>query len=183
MADAQSHVDNTDGAEFVRLLTLYQPNIYLYIRSLVLNPDEAAEVLQETNLVLWEKRSQFEPNTNFLAWAFQIARFKLKQQRDQHNRKCPLFSDELVDELAVQSLRYGNENTELIDELRRCLARLTVRDRELVNHRYSSQATCESIAAVVERPIRWVYNALARIREELLDCMTRSSDVERRKRS
>lgn len=39
-------------ADFVQLLTRYQPNIYLYIRSLVLNPDVAAEILQETNLVL-----------------------------------------------------------------------------------------------------------------------------------
>ena len=58
--------------EFVGLLTGHQSDIYLYLRSLVLNPDEASDILQDTNLVLWEKRGQFQMGTNFRAWAFQI---------------------------------------------------------------------------------------------------------------
>ena len=82
MADsANSSADEARGAEFVRLLTVHQPDIYVYLRSLVLDPDEASEILQDTNLVLWEKRDQFEIGTNFRAWAFQIARYKLLQHK------------------------------------------------------------------------------------------------------
>jgi RNA polymerase sigma-70 factor, ECF subfamily len=173
--------DETRGAEFVRLLTLYQPNLFLYIRSLVLDPDDAAEILQNTNLVMWEKRAQFQSSTNFLAWAFQIARHKLREQQAQRKRRCPCFPDALLDQLALRTQRYVSAHSDLIDELRRCLAQLTATDRELIGHRYSSKATCESIAAAMGRPVRWVYNALARIREELLECILRASSTHPRK--
>jgi RNA polymerase sigma-70 factor (ECF subfamily) len=168
-------------AEFVQLLTRYQPNIFLYIRSLALNPDVAAEVLQETNLVLWEKRDQFERDTNFVAWAFQIARNKLKQHQDSRHRRGPLFSETLIDELAIQSSYYEQSNGDLIDDLRLCMAKLAVNDLQIITERYSSQATCESLAQTFGRPVRWVYNALARIREELLDCITSTSQTKTEK--
>ena len=177
MNHTHAHDDEASGAEFVRPLTLYQPNIYLYIRSLVLDPDEAAEILQDTNLVLWEKRDQFKNDTNFLAWAFQIVRYKLRERHVQRKRKCVCFSDALVDELALQASQRVSADSDLIDELRRCLAQLAATDRELIGQRYASQATCESIAKAIGRPVRWVYNALARIREELLDCVGRSSNT------
>ena len=79
--------DEARQAEFVQLLTTHQPDIYLYLRSLVLDPDEASEVLQDANLVLWEKRGQFQLGTNFRAWAFQIARYKLLQHQARPPRR------------------------------------------------------------------------------------------------
>ena len=128
---ADPHNDKASEAEFVRLLTLYQPNIFLYIRSLVLSPDDAPEILQETNLVLWEKHDRFECGTNFLAWAFKIARYKLKEQRSQNKRKVRCFSDALIDELALQSPQYVDSGN-WIDELNRCIAKLVAVDRELI---------------------------------------------------
>jgi RNA polymerase sigma-70 factor (ECF subfamily) len=169
------HEDDWSEAEFVRLLTLYQPNVYLYIRSLVLKPDDAAEILQNTNLVLWEKRRQYQHGTNFLAWAFQIARYKLREQHVQRNRNVPCFSDAFIDELALRASQRVDADSDLMDQLRRCVAKLTEADRELIGQRYSLQASCETIAQAFGRPIRWVYNALARIREELLTCVAESS--------
>jgi RNA polymerase sigma-70 factor (ECF subfamily) len=166
-------VDEPEGAEFVRLFTLHQLDIYLYVRSLILDLDAVAEIVQETNLALWEKRDQFEVGRDFRAWAFQFARNKLLQYRDQRKRKCVCFSDALVDELALQIPHYANADDELIGGLRRCIAELAAIDRELLSQRYTSSATCETIAGTVGRPVRWVYKALGRIRRELLDCMTR----------
>ena len=130
--------DQARQSEFVRLLTAHQQDIYLYLRSLVLDPDEASEILQDSNLVLWEKRGQFEIGTNFRAWAFQIARYKLLQHQAQRHRAGVCFSDALVDEL-VQEVSGGDEALgDLIDELRRCVAMLPARDRELIGRRYAA---------------------------------------------
>jgi RNA polymerase sigma-70 factor (ECF subfamily) len=172
-----AHNDALNEGEFVQLLTSFQSNLYLYIRSLTLNPDDIAEILQETNLVLWEKKEQFKRQTNFLAWAFQIARYKLLEQL-QRKQKSVCFSDAFIDELAVQA-SHCVETSELLDELHRCLTRLPPADYALVSQRYSTQATCEKIADAIGRPVRWVYKALARIREELLDCIAHSSDTRR----
>jgi RNA polymerase sigma-70 factor, ECF subfamily len=171
--DVNTPEDESHGAELVRLLTSHQLDLYLYVRSLVLDPHEVAEVVQETNLVLWERREEFGTIRDFRAWAFQIARNKLLQRRDLRKRKCVCFSDALVDELALQAPQYASIDNDLIDGLRRCVAQLAARDHELLGRRYSSQDSCESIAEVIGRPVTWVYNALRRIRHELLDCMAR----------
>jgi RNA polymerase sigma-70 factor, ECF subfamily len=164
-------------AEFVRLLTSHQRDIYFYVRSLVLDLGEVEEVVQNTNLVLWEKRAQFETGRDFRPWAFQIARHKVSEQRAQYKRNSVRFSDALIDELALQSPQHAKVDNELTDDLRRCIAQLPARDRELLNQRYSSLASCERIAKAVGRPIRWVYNTLNRIRQELMDCMAQHTNA------
>lgn len=173
--------DDAHGTEFVRLLTSHQRDIYLYVRSLVLDPDEAEEIVQDTSLVLWEKRDQFEMSRDFRPWAFQFARYKVSERRAQRQRKCISFSDALVDELAAKAPQYAKTNSDLRDDLRRCIARLTANDRELLNQRYTSLTSCECIAEAVGRPVRWVYKALNRIRQELADCIAqhRSAGRER----
>lgn len=180
VADNESMPDDeARGAEFVRLLTLHQLDIYLFVHSLLPDPNEAAEVVQETNVALWEKRNQFDTSRDFRAWAFQFARNKLLQYQEQRRRKCVCFSDILVDELALRAPQYAKADSDLIDGLRRCVAQLPVRDRELLGQRYSSMATCETIGRLVGRPVTWVYNALRRIRQELLDCMARHANTRR----
>ncbi|MBN1395252.1 MAG: sigma-70 family RNA polymerase sigma factor [Pirellulales bacterium] len=180
MADALPN-DETNGAEFVRLLTAHQPDIYLYLRSLVLDPEEASEVLQDANLVLWEKRSEFQLGTNFRAWAFQIARYKLLQHQGQRKRACRCFSDALVDELMLQASEGETALGEMIEDLRRCIAMLSPRDRELIGRRYAPRETCQSVARSVGRPVRWVYKALGRIRQTLLECVMREAAARRSK--
>jgi RNA polymerase sigma-70 factor, ECF subfamily len=167
--------DEARQAEFVQLLTAHQPDIYLYLRSLVLDPDEASEILQDANLVLWEKRGQFELGTNFRAWAFQIARYKLLQRQAQRHRAGVCFSDALVDELTLEMSGGEEALGELIDELRRCVAMLSARDRELIGRRYAPRATCDSVAQALGRPVRWVYKAVSRIRKALFECIRRES--------
>jgi RNA polymerase sigma-70 factor, ECF subfamily len=168
---ANTSDDDAPGAEFVRLLTSHQRDIYLYVRSLVLDPNEVEDIVQNTNLVLWEKRDQFDKSREFRPWAFQIARYKVLEHRAQRKRKCVCFSDALADELALKVPQYARAGSDLINDLRRCVAQLAARDRELLNQRYSLLANCECIAKAVGRPVNWVYKALNRIRQELVDCM------------
>ncbi len=159
--------------EFVRLLTQRQPDIYLYIRSLLADPHEAADVLQEVNLVLWEKREQFRIDSNFRAWAFQIARYKVLQHAAHRAKACVRFSDVLVDELAAEADRRQGELDSMASRLHDCLNALSAGDRDLIRKRYSPRATGESVAAELGRPVRWVYRAVSRIRKLLFDCVNR----------
>jgi RNA polymerase sigma-70 factor, ECF subfamily len=171
--------DEAQGAEFVRLLTTHQLDIYLYVRSLVVDSNEVADIVQDTALVLWEKRNQVGEIRDFRAWAFQIARYKVLEYRAQRKRKGLSFSDALVDELALQAPRFADVNSELIERLQRCVEQLAARDQELLAQRYASQTTCETIAERLGRPVRWVYNNLSRIRRDLLECATRRADAGR----
>jgi RNA polymerase sigma-70 factor, ECF subfamily len=176
---ADQPIDEARRAEFVRLLTSHQLDIYFYVHSLVPDPNDAAEILQDTNVVLWEKCGQFDVARDFRPWAFQVARYEVLKYRTKRKRKCLCFSDALVDELALQAPAYAAVDDDFIEDMRRCVAQLPATDREVLNRRYSSEAPCESIAEAVGRPVRWVYKALSRIRRELLDCMARHTNARR----
>ena len=63
--------------EFVLELTQAQQRLLSYIYRRVANREQAQEVLQQTNLVLCRKANEFEPGTNFNAWAVTVAQWTM----------------------------------------------------------------------------------------------------------
>ena len=82
MAQNSKLDDPSRTEEFMRLFTHHQRHVYGYIRGLVPSLVEAEEVLQQTNLLLWEKFDQFQPGTNFRAWACKVAYLTVLKHRD-----------------------------------------------------------------------------------------------------
>jgi RNA polymerase sigma-70 factor (ECF subfamily) len=73
--EADREIEPGSEGCFVELYLRHQRSIYAFISRLVQNYDESEDLLQKTGLVLWRKFNQFEPGTDFLAWARQIAKF------------------------------------------------------------------------------------------------------------
>ena len=62
---------------FVEHLTDQQRDLYAYIMTLLPRVQDADEVLQETNRILWTKRADFREGTSFRAWACRIAHYQV----------------------------------------------------------------------------------------------------------
>ena len=87
--------------EFVRLLTGEQTSLFAYIATLLGDVNDASNVLQQTNMVLWKKADEFAPGTSFHAWARKVAYFQtLAYIRDKKRDKL-VFDEELVLQLAA----------------------------------------------------------------------------------
>jgi RNA polymerase sigma-70 factor (ECF subfamily) len=82
---------------FVRLLALCQRRIFVYAMSLLHDPDDAEDVLQETNLVLWKKFKEYEPGTDFARWASRIAYHEALRVRRKKGRSRQRFSDDFIE--------------------------------------------------------------------------------------
>jgi RNA polymerase sigma-70 factor (ECF subfamily) len=128
-------------AEFVGEIGRHQAALRAYIISLMPGMDGVSDVLQETNLVLWEKRAKFRPGTNFGAWAFTIARFEVKTHRRRLRRAgLTLLDEDLAERLAMclaeRHLERPEEADDRLHALDKCLGRLAGGDRELIEHRY-----------------------------------------------
>jgi len=65
-----------DPLEFVRLLTDHQDALRALVYSFLPNHPDVKDLVQEINVVLWSRRSQFRLGTNFGAWASRVARNK-----------------------------------------------------------------------------------------------------------
>jgi RNA polymerase sigma-70 factor (ECF subfamily) len=171
--------------EFVRLLTENQRPLYVYILSLIGNPGDADELLQETNLVLWRKIEDFKPGTNFSGWAMRTAHFEVLAYRKRRQREQLRFAPELVDVLADEGTEWAEDFDAKRRALTTCLSRLNETDRELLRLRYGLGSTAASksideIASKVGRTVQATYQVLHRIRTSLLDCMRRRLAAEER---
>ncbi len=162
-------------AEFVRLLTATQPDIYMFIRSLVFDGDGAADILGESNLTIWAQREQFALGTNFRAWAFQIARHRVLQWQQRHQRERAVFSTVLFDELADYAERHAESESQRLEDLHHCMKKLSPDDSALIERRYSPGSSAEKIAAEIGRTTQWVYKAVCRIRAALTRCIARQT--------
>lgn len=160
-------------AEFIKEFTRHQRPIFLFILSQISNPVEAEEILQETNLVIWNKFEQFEPGTNFKAWACQIARYEVLKWLDRNRRDKHYFSDDLMEQIAQEALEDSTEWELRREALTRCMKKLKPIDRELIQSRYAPGQTGKNLADEIGRPLNSVYQSLGRIRRVLLECIQR----------
>lgn len=160
-------------AQFVHELTSCQHWLRAFIRSLVERPDDADDVLQRTNLVLWEKSSEFAVGTNFKAWACRVARFEVMAFRKQHVRDRHQFSSELVDLLASDASEHVAILEDLRDYLEACLAETTSEQQRLLAARYTHGESVQSIAEREDRAAASVSTALYRLRQSLMKCIRR----------
>lgn len=159
--------------EFVQLFTRAQRPLYLFILAQVGSVQAAEEILQETNLVIWAKMSQFELDSNFGAWTRQIATFEILKFRQRRRRDKLTFSDEFLAAVADEVVVQSSELEQRREALRDCLTRLNDQDRRLIEHRYRPGSSGKDLAAALGRPANSVYQSLGRIRRNLLDCVHR----------
>lgn len=167
--------------EFVRLLTDHQASLRAYIISLMPGQSGAHDVLQETNIVLWEKRAKFEIGTNFTAWAFAITRYcVLEHRRKQRRDDILIFNDDLLQKLTLDPEQLAP--THLEDRqiaLESCLAKLDENDQQLINYRYTKGKSVEEYSEEVGKSAGALRVALFRIRTALRRCVTRQLANER----
>jgi RNA polymerase sigma-70 factor (ECF subfamily) len=159
--------------EFVQLFTRNQRRLYLFILSQVANTQDAEEVLQETNLIVWSKYHQFDVTTNFFAWSAQIATYEVLKFRQRKHREKLRFTDEFVDAVAQEVLERSDELERRRHALEHCLQKLRPDDRKLIHRRYQPGERGKFVAEDLGRPANSVYQSLGRIRRTLLECMQR----------
>ncbi|MBT8038430.1 MAG: sigma-70 family RNA polymerase sigma factor [Verrucomicrobiae bacterium] len=159
-------------AEFVGQITSHQAELHAFIISLMPGTEGAEDVLQETNLVLWEKRKTFKSGTNFRAWALQIARYKvLGHRRKLANLGYLIFDDELAELITEECEAEPDELTTRMKALKKCLARLNEPERQLIEHRYLTESNLVEFAEKSGRSADSLRVTLFRIRAGLKKCI------------
>ncbi len=166
--------------DFVALFSKGQQRVYAFILTLVPNWAEAEDVMQETNLVMWRKRSQFQPGTDFVRWGCQIAFFEVLKFRKRQKHDRLIFSDAFLSAVAEDTLALVDSLEVERNALSDCRKKLSLRDRDLLDRRYQPGATTKGVAAEVNRSVDAVYKALQRIRAALLSCVRRALAMEGR---
>lgn len=165
-------MDEPDKTEqFVQKIAENQNRLFGYAYSLLGDHSRAADVLQETNLVLWRKIEEFQPDKPFLPWAFAITRFQvLAQLRDQKRDRFLLDAD-LAEKLSDEAERQAKQVDDVREALRPCLGLLSATNRDLIERRYFRGMSIADVAEAVDRTVASIKVALLRIRRQLAECV------------
>jgi RNA polymerase sigma-70 factor (ECF subfamily) len=159
---------------FVRLLGQNQRRVFLYVMTLVPNWNDAEEIVQETNLVLWREFGQFALGTNFAAWACKVAFHQVLAWRKKKQRDRLEFSPAFLDAVAQEAATVADRLEQRSQALAGCIAKLPDVQREMLRLRYSDGLSIETIAKQVDRTVEAVYRALSRIRQALHACVSQT---------
>jgi RNA polymerase sigma-70 factor (ECF subfamily) len=164
---------NTSGPtpEFVQHLTASQSALYAFIVSLLGGVNDANDVLQETNMKLCRKCSEYDPAQPFLRWAYAFARFEVMACRKTKQRSRLVLDDSLVEMLAAEMDASAEEADSRLKILESCMERLSPRQRELIAARYGRGEAVQDIAARLSRPENAMAALFYRLRKLLADCV------------
>ncbi|WP_216893882.1 sigma-70 family RNA polymerase sigma factor [Nocardia alni] len=112
--------------------------------SLVGDPGRAEEIVQDTLLRLWQRQTVLnQPASNLRAWLFTVARNLAYDELRRARRRREFATDTQLDRPV------DDPCAQIADTLviRRALATLSLRHREVIVHAYYRRATTEAIAA------------------------------------
>ncbi|WP_411844855.1 sigma-70 family RNA polymerase sigma factor [Roseibacillus persicicus] len=162
-----------DGRDlFIPLFMASERRLRAFVYGMVPSQQDVDEVMQEVSIVLWKKFDKFEPGTEFIRWAYAVARFEVLAYRRKKARDRLCFSENLLELLANE---YEEERQVLEDErhaLAACLERLPASERELILTAYGKDLRINEIAEASGLTASSLYKRLNRLRKRLLDCVT-----------
>ncbi len=173
------HPDSFD-AEIVAELTKVQSALIIFVRSLMPGDPSAEEVVQQANAKIWQKRSDYQTETNFRAWAMAIARYEVLNYRKQQARDARLrFSDELEEIIAAEAMEFEGELQLQQTALQDCLNELKGESKRLLMSRYGSSETLVQYANRIGRSAGGLRVTLSRLRTALGNCIERKLRLDR----
>jgi RNA polymerase sigma-70 factor (ECF subfamily) len=138
-------------SRFIEALTRYQPVLEAFCHAQLANRADARDVLQETNVKLWEKSADWDPETGFLPWAFAVARFTILSHVRDRMRDRLVFDPDVVEIMVGECESAATDLPPRQEALGRCLQKLEAPHRSLLRDHYVSGRSLREIASNLGR--------------------------------
>ena len=162
-----------DDTRFIEALTRHQPALEAFCHANLANREDAREVLQATCVKLWQKAADWDPDTEFLPWAFTVARFTtLSHYRDQKRDRL-VFDEDVIQAMADEIEQAATVFDSRREALAKCMEKLDQSQRTLLHDHYTISLSLREIAEASGRSLSAVKMTLLRIRRQLSACIKR----------
>ena len=161
-----------NDSSFLRLFVKHEPSLRAYARSIVPDWHLVDEAMQESSVVMWQKRDQLQDESGFAPWAKVILRFKCLKQIEKLRFERPLLSDSMIATLSSRS----EEKTAVVEAERasafqKCFSQLSPEHQKLLLAPHTQQLSVKTIAEKKNRTVNSLYKAMGRIRKKLTSCI------------
>ena len=142
--------ENKRKKAFSTLVSLYSQRLYWHIRKIVLNHDDADDILQNTFLKIWKNIETFRAESGLYTWIYRIA---TNESITFLNKKRKTLSahEEINDYLLenIQADPYFNGN-KIQQKLQEAIALLPEKQRLVFNMRYFDEIKYQDMEKILD---------------------------------
>ena len=156
-------------------MLLYQNTdrtVYSFILSIMKNPQDAEEVMQETYMKIWTSASSYQSQGKPLAWVFTIARNLCYMRFREQKMKADVALEDLAENEEGEycaPLEQAADRKVLLD----ALGRISREERQIVLLHAAAGMKHREVAEALQMPLATVlskYNRSMKKLQELLRC-------------
>ncbi|RTY82902.1 RNA polymerase sigma factor [Flavobacterium sp. LS1P28] len=155
MQDEQEYINNllnskTQNQAFQQLLQEYQRPLYNHIRNIVLNHDDADDILQNTFIKIFQNLKNFKGDSKLFSWMYRIATNEaltfLKQKSKINTVSSEILQSKTIYNLEADVFFDGNE---IQLKLQKAIALLPEKQQLVFKMKYFEELKYEEISAIL----------------------------------
>jgi RNA polymerase sigma factor (sigma-70 family) len=164
---------NIDSKAFEILVRLHHRRMRAYALSLVEQPQEAEDLVQDAFVAAFQNLAKFDASRDFCAWLRGIIRMKYLERC--RARRMATLDNQVLDALEQQhhdwdyAVEDGREDA--LVALRQCITRLSAAAQRSIELYYNERQGCQAIATYLGTNEVVVKKRLQRAREDLAYCV------------
>lgn len=142
--------ERTRNEAFNLLIKKYQQKIYWHIRRLVIDHDDADDLVQEVFVKVWKNLAGFRSDSQLFTWLYRIATNEsitfLNRKKTRNNISLDDVDQSLADTLASGSY-FDGDKAQM--KLQKALLTLPEKQRLVFNMKYFDDLKYEEISAIL----------------------------------
>ena len=144
----------TQQAAFKKLVHLYQKPLYHHIRTIVLNHDDADDVLQNTFIKVFRNLTGFKGESKLFSWIYRIATNEALTFIQQKAKKNHITSEEYLQK-RVENLHADVyfEGNEIQLKLQKAIAKLPEKQQLVFKMRYFEEIKYEELSSLLDTSV------------------------------
>jgi len=139
---------------FGKLLHKYSRKVYWQVRRIVIDHDDADDVVQNTFIKVWEKLDQFREDSLFYTWLYRIATNEalafLQRKKSTLNIPLETLQAQLSKQLVSDTYFNGNKAALLLEQ---AVLSLPEKQRLVFNMKYFEHLKYEEISLILETSV------------------------------
>ncbi len=143
--------EHTKEPAFTQLVSRYQQRLYWHIRRMVVEHEDANDILQNVFIKVWKSLGNFREEANLFTWLYRIATNEslswLEQQRKRNSVPLNHSDHHIYDKLQAQK---GFDASKIEWKLQQAIHSLPEKQKIVFNLRYYDELPYDEMAIVLD---------------------------------
>lgn len=165
----------TQNAAFQKLLRDYQRPLYAHIRNIVLNHDDADDVLQNTFVKVFRSLSNFKGESKLFSWMYRIATNEaitfINNRAKRNGQTSEAFQQKQIENIKADTYFDGDE---IQLKLQKAIALLPEKQQLIFKMKYYEDLKYEEISEILGTTVGGLKASYFHAVKKIEEYMTRS---------